>query len=93
MVAYGGAAIAVARVRGGLLGACNMGTGRTAINTLERSVDAETGSPTLSQPESMVSGRSRTTIKPWSSDVLLQLSSCSDRKSGNALHYRLAAEK
>jgi hypothetical protein len=70
-----------------------MGSGRTAINSLEPSVATETGSPTLSQPGSVVSGRPRTTIKPWSTDVLLELSSCSDRKSCNALHYRLAAEK
>jgi hypothetical protein len=42
-----------------------MGSGRTAINSLEPSVGAETGSPTLSQPASVVSGRPRTTIKSF----------------------------
>jgi len=45
MVTSGGAAIAAARVRGGLLGACNVGSGRTAVYNLEPSVGAETGSP------------------------------------------------
>jgi hypothetical protein len=70
-----------------------MGSGRTAVNTREPSVGAETGSPTLSQPESMLSGRRGTTIRPRSTDVLLQLSSRSDRKSRSSLHYGLAAEK
>lgn len=70
-----------------------MGSGRTAFNTLDPVVGAERGSLKLRQPESALSCRPWTTIKPWSIDVLLQLSSCSDHKSCNSLHYRLAAEK
>jgi hypothetical protein len=45
-----------------------MGSGRTAVNTQERSVGAETAAPTLSEPESTVSGRPWTSITPSSTD-------------------------
>ena len=45
-----------------------MGSGRTAVNTQERAVGAETASATLSQPDCTVSGRPRTTITPSSTD-------------------------